>query len=119
MREFPRPPPLAYESTGTVTQFTNGLEPHARSREVFTFHRPEELVRLASLEAQVRGRLPAGAKRILFLVDRNTLGDQAFDEFQRYTSPYNGYRFTDEYPVQHARRNAIEPAAKVVITTIR
>ena len=59
----------------------------------------------------------AGAKRILFLVDRNTLGDQAFDEFQRFTSPYNGYRFTDEYPVQHARKNAIEPAAKVVITT--
>jgi len=61
----------------------------------------------------------AGAKRILFLVDRNTLGDQAHDEFQRYTSPYNGYRFTDEYPVQHARKNAIEPAAKVVITTIQ
>jgi type I restriction enzyme, R subunit len=170
-----RPPPFAYESTGAVTQFTNGLEPDARSRELFTFHRPDELVRLAGLEAQVRGRLRAmpahepgnlwpvqrqtvenlekslakglprsliqmatgsgkthtaaafcerlirfaGAKRILFLVDRNTLGDQAHDEFQRYTSPYNGYRFTDEYPVQHARRNAIEPAAKVVITTIQ
>jgi type I restriction enzyme, R subunit len=170
-----RPPPFAYESTGTVTQFTNGLEPYARSREVFTFHRPDELVRMAGLEEQVRGRLRelpalaserlwpvqrqtienletslakghpraliqmatgsgktftaaafcerlirfAGAKRILFLVDRNTLGDQAFDEFQRYTSPYNGYRFTDEYPVQHARKNAVEPAAKVVITTIQ
>src|SRR5258706_15651735 len=33
-----RPPPFAYESTGAVTQFTNGLEPDARSREVFTFH---------------------------------------------------------------------------------
>ena len=170
-----RPPPFAYESTGAVTRFTNGLEPDARSREVFTFHKPEELVRLAGLEAQVRNRLRAmpalapsalwpvqrqtiehlerslakglpraliqmatgsgktytaaafcerlirfaGAKRILFLVDRNNLGDQAFDEFQRYKSPYNGYRFTDEYPVQHARRNAIAPAAKVVITTIQ
>ncbi len=170
-----RPPPFAYESTGAVTQFTNGLEPDARSRDVFTFHRPEELVRLAGLEAQVRERirkLPAlspeglwpvqaqtilnleesfargksraliqmatgsgktrtaaafcdrlirygGARRILFLVDRNTLGDQALDEFQRYHSPYSRLRFTDEYPVQHAKKNAIEPASKVVITTIQ
>ncbi len=42
-----RPPPFAFESTGAITQVTNGLEPDARSREVFTFHRPEELVRLA------------------------------------------------------------------------
>lgn len=39
-----RPPPFAYESTGAVTQFTNGLEPDARTRAVFTFHRPEELI---------------------------------------------------------------------------
>lgn len=40
-----RPLPFAYESTGVVTQFTNGLNPDPRSREVFTFHRPEELLR--------------------------------------------------------------------------
>jgi type I restriction enzyme R subunit len=51
------PLPFAYESTGTVTQFTNGLEEDARSREVFHFHRPEELLRLVGLEAQVRTRL--------------------------------------------------------------
>src|SRR5262249_25971796 len=51
------PLPFAYESTGTVTQFTNALEPDARSREVFTFHRPEELIRLATLDQQVRGLL--------------------------------------------------------------
>ena len=53
------PLPFAYESTGAVTQFTNLLEPDARSREVFTFHRPEELLRLVSLDAQVRGKLKA------------------------------------------------------------
>jgi len=47
----------ANESTGAVAQFTNGLEPDARSREVLTFHRPEERVRLAGLAEQVRGRL--------------------------------------------------------------
>ena len=56
---YKSPLPFAYESTGTVTQFTNLLEPDARSREVFTFHRPEELLRLVSLDAQVRGKLKA------------------------------------------------------------
>jgi type I restriction enzyme, R subunit len=49
-----RPLPFGYETTGTVTQFTNALEPEARSRDVFNFHRPEELVRLARLERQMR-----------------------------------------------------------------
>lgn len=48
------PLPFSYESTGTVTQFKNGLEPDARSREVFTFHRPEELLRFVRLESQLR-----------------------------------------------------------------
>jgi type I restriction enzyme R subunit len=48
------PLPFAYESTGTVTHFTNALEPDARSRLVFTFHRPEELIRLATLDKQMR-----------------------------------------------------------------
>ena len=36
-----RPLPFQYESTGAVTQFTNWMEPHARSREIFAFHLPE------------------------------------------------------------------------------
>ena len=49
--------PFAYESTGIVTQFTNALDPYPRSREVFTFHRPEELRRLVGLEKQLRASL--------------------------------------------------------------
>ncbi len=53
-----RPLPFAFESTGEVTQFSSGLDPHPRSREVFTFHRPEELLRLQDLgSAQLRRRL--------------------------------------------------------------
>jgi type I restriction enzyme, R subunit len=51
------PLPFAYESTGSESQFTNTLETDARSRSVFTFHRPEELIRLAKLDQQVRTRL--------------------------------------------------------------
>ena len=54
---FHLPLPFAYESTGSVTQFTNLLDPHPRSREIFTFHRPEELIRLATLESQLRANL--------------------------------------------------------------
>lgn len=169
------PLPMSYESTGTVTQFTNALEPDARSREVFSFHRPEELLRMTRLQEQVRGRLRgmpplieeglwpaqieainnlerslaenrprslvqmtmgsgktftsvasvyrlvkfAGAKRVLFLVDRKNLGTQSLNEFRQYISPHTNRAFTDEYNVQHLRSNAIDPASRVVITTVQ
>lgn len=37
------PLPFVYESTGVITRFTDGHDPKPRSREVFTFHRPETL----------------------------------------------------------------------------
>ena len=37
--------PFGYESTGTETRFTSGLEPEPTSRRVFTFHRPETFAR--------------------------------------------------------------------------
>jgi type I restriction enzyme R subunit len=38
-----RPLPFQYQSTGIETRFTNLLEPDARSRNVFAFHRPDTL----------------------------------------------------------------------------
>ncbi|MFO0916664.1 MAG: type I restriction-modification enzyme R subunit C-terminal domain-containing protein [Pirellulales bacterium] len=169
------PLPFAYESTGEETRFTNYLEPDARSRQVFTFYRPEELIRLvgldhqlrfnlrnlpelntdrlwrvqveaiANLEASLKENRPRSliqmatgsgktftavnfcyrlirfgkARRILFLVDRNNLGKQTLNEFQQFVSPYNGYKFTEEYNVQHLRKNLVDPASKVCITTIQ
>jgi type I restriction enzyme R subunit len=51
------PVPFYYETTGTVTQFTSLLDPAPRSRPVFAFHRPEELLRLVGLERQLRASL--------------------------------------------------------------
>ena len=51
------PVPFHYETTGTVTQFTSLLDPTPRSRPVFAFHRPEELLRLVGLERQLRASL--------------------------------------------------------------
>ena len=61
----------------------------------------------------------AGARRILFLVDRNNLGRQTLNEFQQFASPYTGMKFTDEYTVSHLKKNTIPQASKVVITTIQ
>lgn len=61
----------------------------------------------------------AGARRILFLVDRNNLGDQTLKEFQNFHPPGAANRFTDTYIVQHLHTRRIDPDAKVVITTIQ
>lgn len=41
----------------------------------------------------------AGFRRVLFLVDRNNLGDQTLREFQNYATPDDGRRFTELYNV--------------------
>jgi type I restriction enzyme R subunit len=61
----------------------------------------------------------AGARRILFLVDRNNLGDQTLKEYQNYDPPGSGRKFDKTYIVQHLHSNRIDPDAKVVITTIQ
>ena len=61
----------------------------------------------------------AGAKRILFLVDRNNLGDQTLKEFQNFQPSGTANRFTDTYIVQHLHGPRVDPDAKVVITTIQ
>lgn len=52
-----RPLPFQYESTGEVTQFTNWIEPHARSRDIFSFHRPETLREMVQEEKPFRAWL--------------------------------------------------------------
>jgi type I restriction enzyme, R subunit len=49
--------PFVYESTGTITRFTNGRDPKPRSREVFTFHRPETLSAWHATALSLRGAL--------------------------------------------------------------
>jgi type I restriction enzyme R subunit len=60
-----------------------------------------------------------GAKRILFLVDRGNLSRQTADEFATFEPPDDTRKFPELYTVQRLKSNAINPAAKVVITTIQ
>ncbi len=175
------PLPFLYESTGDETMFTDGFDPDPRSRQVLTFHRPEELARwlrhwiddadAGSLRARLQdlGPVPpdglrriqveainrveasmirndpralvqmatgsgktfmaanlafrlvrlADAERVLFLVDRANLGRQTLREFQQFATPGDGRKFTDLYNVQLLTSNRIDPAARVVITTVQ
>jgi type I restriction enzyme R subunit len=170
------PLPFLFESNGSVTFFTNGLDPVPRSRQVFNFARPETLAEWVAQPAQLRARLkelpaldetrlwkvqagairnleqsfgradpraliqmatgsgktftavnvayrllkpPVNAKRILFLVDRGNLGKQAEDEFANFEPPDDPRKFPTLYTVQRLKTNSINPAAKVVITTIQ
>ncbi|MDF1554520.1 MAG: type I restriction-modification enzyme R subunit C-terminal domain-containing protein [Deferrisomatales bacterium] len=61
----------------------------------------------------------AGARRVLFLVDRGNLGDQTLKEFQQYVSPYNNFKFTEEFIVQRLASNVIDAPARVCICTIQ
>jgi type I restriction enzyme R subunit len=61
----------------------------------------------------------AGARRILFLVDRNNLGDQTLKEYQNYEPPGSGRKFVQTYIVQHLHGRHIDKDAVVVITTIQ
>jgi type I restriction enzyme R subunit len=185
------PLPFSYQSTGTETRFTNGLDPEPRSHDIFAFHRPDLLGewlkappvnvlqeaqpeyltkantflrRLQTMPPLVEeGLWPAqinaiknleqslsqnrrraliqmatgsgktftaisfiyrlikfaGARRVLFLVDRGNLADQTLREFQQYDSPYNNFKFSEEFIVQRLQGNTIDTTARVCICTIQ
>jgi type I restriction enzyme, R subunit len=175
------PLPFIYESTGSETRFTNGYDPDARSRSVFTFHRPETLAEwsrqilanpavptfrarlksmpeldssrlwevqakaITNLEKSLHDDRPraliqmatgsgktftaanacyrlirhADAKRILFLVDRSSLGEQTKLEFDKFDVPDTQRKFPAEYNVQHLKSNKIDLTSRVCISTIQ
>ncbi|HYM90560.1 MAG TPA: DEAD/DEAH box helicase family protein, partial [bacterium] len=175
------PLPFIYESTGTETRFTNGYDPDARSRRVFSFHRPETLAEwarqirenpdaptfrarlkslpeldstrlwdvqataISNLEESLRDDRPraliqmatgsgktftaanisyrlirhAHAKRILFLVDRSSLGEQAKLEFDKFDVPDTQRKFPAEYNIQHLKSNTVDSTSRVCISTIQ
>ena len=61
----------------------------------------------------------AGARRILFLVDRTNLGTQTLKEFQNFEPPGAANKFTEVYVTQALRSAGLDPDARVVITTIQ
>ncbi len=51
------PLPFLYQSTGVITRFTDSRDPKPRSREIFSFHRPETLKEWLENAHSLRSRL--------------------------------------------------------------
>ena len=51
------PLPLIYESTGTITRFTDRRDPKPRSRNVFSFHKPNTIAGWLKKDKSLRSRL--------------------------------------------------------------
>ena len=60
-----------------------------------------------------------GFTRVLFLVDRNNLGDQTLREFRDFTTPDDGRKFTELYNVDKLTGSGMVGSSAVVISTIQ
>ena len=61
----------------------------------------------------------AGAKRILFLVDRSNLARQTLHEFRGFTAPDDVRKFNEIYNVQLLDSGSIDPVSRVCISTVQ
>jgi type I restriction enzyme R subunit len=64
----------------------------------------------------------AGARRVLFLVDRTNLGKQAHNEFENFITPDDGRKFGELFNIRHLTNNTIDPRGdvnRVYISTIQ
>ncbi len=95
--------------------------------ESFAAGRPRALVQMATGSGKTfmacnqvyRLIKHAGARRVLFLVDRSNLGRQTLREFQGFTTPDEGRKFTELYNVQLLQSGRIDPVSRVCISTIQ
>src|SRR5437773_12325307 len=60
-----------------------------------------------------------GGRRVLFLVDRANLGEQAEKEFQGFRTPDDNRKFNEQYNVKRLTSNTIGSSINVVISTIQ
>lgn len=60
-----------------------------------------------------------GFKRVLFLVDRNNLGEQTVREFKNWDTPDDGRKFTAIYPVEQLTASGAADSTKVAVSTIQ
>jgi len=93
----------------------------------FAEARPRALIQMASGSGKTYTAVSfvyrlikfANARRVLFLVDRSNLGRQTRGEFQNYTTPDDGRKFTELYNIQHLTSNTLDPVSRACITTIQ
>lgn len=95
--------------------------------ESLQHNRPRGLVQMATgagktftaVTAAYRLIKHADASKVLFLVDRNTLGEQAEAEFENYVPRDDGRRFGEIYNVQRLAGRTVLGSTNVAISTIQ
>ena len=105
----------------------NKVQAVARVEKSLFDDRPRSLIQMATgsgktlLAVTTLYRLIkfGGARRVLFLVDRANLGEQAEKEFQGFRTPDDNRLFTELYGIQRLTSNTIGPSSKIVISTIQ
>ena len=109
------------------TLYPNQIEAVTNLEHSFKRNRPRALIQMATGSGKTIAAITAiyrlikyaGARRVLFLVDRSNLGEQAEKELQGYRAPDTGRKFTDLYNVQRLTSNTIMDSSRVVIATIQ
>jgi type I restriction enzyme R subunit len=107
--------------------YPNQIEAVTNLEHSLKRNRPRALVQMATGSGKTIAAISAihrlikygGARRVLFLVDRSNLGEQAEKEFQGYRAPDVNRKFTELYNVQRLTSNAIMDSSRVVISTIQ
>jgi type I restriction enzyme R subunit len=107
--------------------YPNQIEAVTNLERSLERNRPRALVQMATGSGKTIAAITAiyrlikygGARRVLFLVDRSNLGEQAEKEFQGYRAPDTGRKFTELYNVQRLTSNTIMDSSRVVIATIQ
>ncbi|MCU0224968.1 MAG: DEAD/DEAH box helicase family protein [Acidobacteria bacterium] len=109
------------------TLYPNQIEAVTNLERSFKKNRPRALIQMATGSGKTIAAITAiyrlikygGARRVLFLVDRSNLGEQAEKEFQGYRAPDSHRLFTELYNVQRLSSNTIMDSSRVVISTIQ
>ena len=109
------------------TLYPNQVRAITNLERSFRDNRPRALLQMATGSGKTLTAISSiyrlikfgGARRVLFLVDRTNLGEQAEKEFQGYRSPDDNRKFTELYNVQRLTTQTVGASSKVMITTIQ
>jgi type I restriction enzyme R subunit len=107
--------------------FANQIEAVTNLERSLQHNRPRALIQMATGSGKTIAAITAiyrlikfaGARRVLFLVDRSNLGEQAEKEFQANRASDVNRKFTELYNVQRLASNTIMDSSRVVISTIQ
>jgi type I restriction enzyme R subunit len=103
------------------------IEAITNLEQSFAFDKPRSLIQMATGAGKTFTACAfiyrlikfAGARKVLFLVDRANLARQATSEFHSFVTPDTGRKFTELYNVQHLQSNKIDDVSRVTICTIQ